>query len=670
MFKIWIGIAVLGTAVAAMADEVRIKDLVSRMTLEEKVGLLSGQDDGFETLAIPRLGIPQIKMADGPLGVRWDRATAFPAGLSMGASFDRDLVRQVAGAIALEARAKGRNMMLGPCVGITRIPVGGRNFEGMGEDPFLTAELAVSYVQGQQDHSVIGSVKHFGLNDQEYERNTINSVADERTMHEIHFPAFESAVAAGVGSVMASYNRINGHYASENDYLLNQVLKGEFNFRGFVVSDWGATHDTVRAALGGLDLEMPFAEFFGANLLTAVTGRLVPETTINDKVSRILRSMFDVSLFDTKPPTDPKVVNSPHHQSLALQLAREGQVLLKNEGRLLPLALNKISKIAVLGPNASEARIGGGGSSSVTPYYVISILDGLRDRLPSRIQILTSDDPATALTLAGQADVVILAVGFSADWEGEGVDRSIFGLPPEQEELIDQVLKVNPKTIISLTSGNPVEMNHWVDRVPALLFTSYAGQEGGHAVADVLTGAFNPSGHLPFTMLKNWSDLPGFSGYPEDHGQTIYSEGLYIGYRHFDKVGLAPHFPFGFGLSYTTFDYSDLVVTIGNDAAVAPGVDLEVTITNHGKREGAEVAQLYVEDLQPQIDRAVQELKGFVRVNLKAGQGQRVKFHLADRSFAYYDVTAHGWKVDPGTYALKVGSSSRDIRVRGDVTLN
>ncbi|MGZ3722642.1 MAG: glycoside hydrolase family 3 C-terminal domain-containing protein [Bdellovibrionales bacterium] len=810
---------VLGFALPLMASADRVSDLVSKMTLEEKIALIGG--DLFATKANARLGIPALKMTDGPLGARWQYSTAFPSGISMGASFNRDLVYKAVAAMGVETRAHGRDMLLGPCVGISRVPFGGRNFEGMGEDPFLTAELVASYVHALNDQKVVGSVKHFGLNDQEYNRMTINSVADERTMHEIHFVPFERAVAEGVGSVMASYNRLNGLYASENPQLLTNILKQQWGFTGFVISDWGATHSVVPAALAGLDLEMPYGDNFGPQLLKAVQTEDVPLSLIDDKVTRLLGQMFRIGLFDGADQIRPPVsaINSPANQATALQMARESHVLLKNIKSALPLDLKQIKKIAVIGPNA-DVYVNGGGSSAVEPFRKISTLNGLRSHVPANVSVefsagshaagamitpshlaptsgtaegllgeyfdnpdlagkpvftridqtvnfywddtqspdsritkthdysirwtgvlrpkvsgeytlqTYSDDgvrlfvdgkvqinnwsnhgitvdskkmvlqkgkaykirleyfqgggagmvrfawtpPAAtllkdAIALAAKSEVAIVHVGFNADTESEAQDREGFDLPKEQVELINAVAKVNSRTIVVINSGNPVAMGAWADKVSAIIYAWFPGQEGGNALADILTGVYNPSGRLPVTMLKRWEDSPAFGTYPEKNGDVVYQEGVYIGYRHFDKANIAPEYPFGYGLSYTSFLYSDLVIKTVSNVASSPDIQVTATVTNKGQRAGAEVVQLYVQDLEPKIDRPPQELKGFEKVFLQPGESRQVTFRLNQRSFAYYDVAIHGWNAQPGRFSLRLASSSRDVRLNGEVVL-
>lgn len=790
----------------------RVHDLLTRMTLDEKIDLLGG--DEFQTKPNVRLGIPALKMTDGP-------STVFPSGISMGASFDRDLIYKAATAMSVEARAEGSDMLLGPYVGLSRIPFAGRNFESMGEDPYLASELVASYVHAQNDQKILGCVKHFALNDQEYRRTDINSIADERTLHELHLVPYERAVKEGVGSVMASYNKINGLWASENPTLLASILKRQWRFPGFVVSDWGATHSTVPAALAGLDLEMPSGKFFNSKLIQAVKDGEVPERLIDDKVSRILGQMFRIGLFDgaDRLRPDPSVVNGPDHKALALQLARESIVLLKNDSSVLPMDLSRTHKIAVIGPNANR-YVAGGGSSQVDPDSYVSVLEGLRNRVGARAEIgfaegvlasgtaidsayltpshgsgqglygeyfdnpdlsgqpvtggvdsavdfywdptetpdprlkgvnfsirwtgelrapvtgrysfyTVSDDGvrlwidnkelidnwtdhdtttdtasvrlvaghtykirleyyqreggariklawvppgaklmAAAIKLAARSDAAVIVAGFNQNSEGEGADRYTFDLPAAQVRLIKAVAKVNPRTVVVITTGNPLAMKSWIKKVPAVLYAWYPGEQGGAALADLLLGIESPSGRLPVTMPVRWKDSPAYGSYPEKNGTVPYQEGIYLGYRYFDKSGVTPLFPFGFGLSYTSFAYSDLKIAAIDSDARNPVIDVSFTLTNTGSRAGREVPQVYVEPRAPKVDRPLRELKGFEKILLQPGESRTVHVRLTQRSFAYYDVNVHDFRTDAGQYTIRVGTSSRDFRLSGEVELN
>jgi beta-glucosidase len=669
--------------------ENEITKLIAKLTLAEKVSLLGGT--GFDTQPIARLGIPAIQMTDGPLGVRQGQMTAFPSGISMGASFDPALVRSVAKAIAEEARFAGKNMLLGPCVNISRHPFGGRNFESFGEDPFLTATLAAQYVEGIQSQDVLASVKHFALNDQEYERTTVDVDADPRAMFEIYFPPFKAAIDAGTWTVMSSYNKVKGDWSSENDVLLNQILKGLWGFKGFVVSDWDSTHSVAKAANAGLDLEMPTGEHFNSQLVAAVERGEVKLSVIDDKVRRILRAMYGIGLMGAGvhersarlgTPLGPR---SPEHRAVALKLAQASIVLLKNEAHVLPLSTtgaNQIKSLAVIGPNAQLARTGGGGSSHVDPFFAISPLQGLTERLPKQIaihyamgqevegQVTQQAAINEAVRAAQNSDVAIIFSGLSDDEEGEGNDRKTMDLPAGQKELIEAVVAVNPKTVVVLTSGNPLSMTDWLGKVPGVLQMWYAGSEGGYAIADILMGRVNPSAKLPVTFLKRWEDSAAFGNYPGVGGQVHYAESIFVGYRHFDKESLEPNFEFGFGLSYTEFKYSHLDVELLPKAARPARVRVQFDVQNTGARAGAEIAQVYVGENQPSVPRPPRELKGFKKVNLLAGETKHVVIDLDDSSFAFFDVAKMAFRVNAGLFAVDVGSSSRALGLHTEVQIH
>ena len=686
----------------------RVSDLLSRMTVREKAEMLAGSG-WMESQPNARLGIPAIKMADGPLGVRNWRgssavtnaagtvpvtATAFPAGIAMASSWDTGLVAHAARAIAQESKALGRDMILGPTVNINRVPLWGRNFEGYGEDPFLASRMAVAYIRAVQAERVIPSVKHFAANNEEYERHRIDVKIDERTLNEIYFPAFKAAVQeAGVWVVMSAYNKLNGLYCAENPYLLTDTLRKRWGFRGFVISDWGSTYSTAPTVNAGMDLEMPGGEPMrrwmdrpetrrdgnGGGWLTAdkITAALaegrVTQATVDEAVRRILRVMFTAGLFDrASAPTGE--VDTPEQRKLARDAANESLVLLKNTG-VLPLNAEKTPKIAVIGPNAAVTRTGGGGSSLVRPKYSVSPLDGIREAAGPRAEIAYAlgvamegeDAPkssrelrAEAVALARRSDVAIIIVGYAPKLEGEGFDRKSMDLPAGQDDLIDAIAAANRNSIVVVAAGAPITMTHWIDRVAAVLYAWYAGQEAGHAIGDVLFGAVNPSGKLPVTFPKSLADSPAWGHYPGENLQVEYSEGIYVGYRGFDKHNVEPLFPFGYGLSYSTFAYSNLKVSPQR---------VTIRLRNTGARAGAEVLQLYLQPPPSPVDRPLKELKGFARVMLQPGESQSVSFALDKSAMSYYDANAHGWVAAPGRYTVLIGASSRDIRARGQFDL-
>jgi len=654
--------------------ELRVEELLRKMTLEERIDLLGGRRE-FYTLAIDRLGIPALKMADGPMGVRnYGPSTAFPAGIALAATWDTAMAHRIGAAMGQDARARGVHILLAPAVNIYRVPVNGRNFEYYGEDPFLAGQTAASFIQGVQSQSVIATVKHFALNNQEVQRGTISVEVDERTMHEIYLPAFKAAVQQGnVWAVMASYNRINGTYATANELLESQILKKDWGFRGILMSDWGAAHDGIADALAGLDLEMPSASFMNRqNLLPAVSSGQVPLSVIDDKVRRILRAAISMGLFDRPPQTAPLPLYSGESSQAALDGAREAVVLLKNGNHTLPLDRAAIHSIAVFGPNAHPAVDVAGGSARVVPFHDVSVRDALTatgvrvDYVPFSPRgdpavVAPSQSAAETLSaesvLAAKDDVAVVCVGFSPKTESEGLDRT-FALPPGQNELIAAIARANPRTIVVVNSGGAVDMTAWVDQAAAILQAWFTGQESGQAVADILFGAANPSGKLPASFERRWGDSPADANYPGSDGKVFYKEGIFVGYRHFDRSDVKPLFPFGYGLSYTTFAYAGLHLD-----QQGTNVRVKFSIKNTGPRAGAEVAEVYVQPLHPKVERPLKELKGFVRVPLPPGAAKDVQVDLDRSAFSYYDVATHAWKVDPGEYRILVGSSSTDIRL-------
>jgi beta-glucosidase len=681
----------------------------------------------MESMPIERLGIPAIKMADGPLGVRaWYGSsavtnaastpkvltTSFPSGVAMAATWDVDLVRSEGQAIAQEVKALGRDMILGPTVNINRVPLWGRNFEGYGEDPYLSGQLGVAYIKGVQGEGVIPSVKHFAANNEEFERHRIDEHIDERTLHEIYLPAFKAAVQeAGVWNVMSAYQKVNGAYCAENNYLLTDVLKKEFGFKGFVVSDWGSTYSTAPTVNAGMDLEMPGGPpakamlssprtilsgnsgtwLEGDKVLAEVKAGHISEAALDDNVSRILRVIFLSGIFD-HPHTGGGEVDTPEQRAVALKGATEAIVLLKNMGGLLPLDPAKVKSIAVIGPNAAVARTGGGGSSLVRPKYSIAPLDGIKERAGDGIKVtyalgasMEGEDPAQdtpeararalkeATDAAAAADIALVVVGRYSKLESEGFDVATMDLPAGQDELIAAVEKANPRTIVVLNTGDPVTMTKWIDKTPALLDMWYGGQEGGHALAAILFGDANPSGKLPVSLPKKFEDSPAYGHYPGENLKVDYAEGLYVGYRYYDTKKVEPQFPFGFGLSYTTFEYSDLkAINRIEYSGKSPirDVVVSVKVRNTGTRAGAEVVEVYVHDDHSRIDRPVRELKAFDRVELKPGETRTVQFSLQNPAFSYWSPEKNDWVMDPGTFEVQVGSSSRDIRLKKPVALN
>jgi beta-glucosidase len=810
---------------------VYIENLIAHLTLEEKVSLLAGADL-WHTVPVERLGIPVLKVTDGPNGARGAEGSmgpasvCFPAGIALGATWNPALVERIGQALGDETKAKGAHILLAPTVNIHRSPLSGRNFEFYAEDPYLSGRMAIAYIQGLQSRGVGACIKHFVCNDSEFERQSINSVVGERALREIYLVPFQMAIReAKPWAVMSAYNKINGVYASENDYLLRDILKGEWGFDGLVISDWFGTY-SPRVAGSGLDLEMPGpTRWMGEKALAAVRSGQVPEAVVDDKVSRLLRTLERAGRFETPALEPEQAVDLPAHRQVVREAAREAMVLLKNEPALLPLAADKVKSIAVIGANARWAQIIGGGSAAVTPHYVVSPLDGLRERAGASVKVgyalgcpihqmlplldpgwlaaengapgfdvelfdnstlagapaatlfvdrmaiewtdrllarvnrqkfslrlsarftapeaghytfglegsgqhrlfidstlvvdgwsdrpaimppwvapektggfdlrggqtvvlrieyaseatgpwrrlrlgclppLPADPVAEAVALAAGAEVALVFAGLTNEWESEGYDRPDMDLPGAQVELIEKVAAANPNTIVVLNTGSPITMP-WLDKVPAVLQAWFAGQEAGHALADIVFGDESPSGKLPQTYPQRLADNPAFINYPGEKGEVVYGEGVFVGYRYYDKKDIAPLFPFGHGLSYTTFAYTHLKL----NATYAPGEPIQVSleVENTGKRAGKEVVQLYIRDVQASVLRPEQELKAFAKVALAPGQTQTVSFTLDETALAFYDPSLKRWVAEPGRFEVRVGSSSRDLRLTAQFEL-
>ena len=814
--------------------EAQANALVAKLTLEQKIELLGGEDNMF-THAMPVIGLPRFKMSDGPVGIKtWGPSTAFAGGAALAASWDPALALRVGEGLGRDARARGVHFLLGPGVNIARSTKAGRNFEYFSEDPYLASAIVVPYIQGVQSQGVIATVKHYALNNEEYDRHNVSVDIDERTMREIYLPAFEAAVTKGhVDAVMNSYNLINGVHATQSEFLNLKVLKGEWGFRGILMSDWNATYDAVAAANNGLDIEMPSPRFMNANtLLAAVKAGAVKETTIDDKVLRLIRAELRYG-FLNRPQFDPTDASySVADRAVALDGALESLTLLKNEGSLLPLDPSKIKTIAVIGPNAYPAVTSGGGAAETQAFEPVSIVTGIANLLGAKVSVLYSrglpemkdffnntrwegdvkvatypskdwsgkpeivflsntadwndrsrqpDSNASrsvrytarykaaktgkyvvlafsqnwgggdykvmvdgkqvvaclkadgqvpqsatidlnagqtanvvaeylpnnsdgvrfglgigfesdliteeAKTMAAAADAVVVAVGFTAESEREGVDRS-FSLPWGQDALIETISAINLHTIVTLNAGGGVDTRPWLSKVPVLLHTYYPGQEGGTAVAEILVGEHNPEGKLPVSFDHSWEENPSATYYdpikgadtslhvtedgkpPVDYviGHVKYDDGLMVGYRYWTTTGKHPLFPFGFGLSYTTFSFANLKVPVS--AASGSTVAVSFDVTNTGNVAGAEVAQLYVSDPSTKVSRPERELKGFEKVRLAPGETKHVTLNLDARSFSYWDTSAHKWTIEPGKFVIRVGDSSVNTPLSADLMLN
>ena len=658
-------------ALGARADDydARARALVAQMTLDEKIAELHGTRNSTNfrvVVGIPHLGIPDLLICNGPAGVgpagpgHNGPATALPAPISLSATWDTNAAYLYGKIAGTETALLGNELLESPDINIARTPHSGRTFESFGEDPCLNGRISVHEILGIQSCGIMANVKHYAANNQEANRQKVNEIIDERTLREIYLPAFEASVKEGhVASVMSAYNKVNGEFCCENDYLQNQVLKREWGFDGFILSDYGAVHSTVPSATNGLDLEMPSGIYFSAALEKAVKSGEIPESLLDEKLIRRFSTTMRFGLWNNTPARGPI---PPEHAGLAPKLGAEGVVLLKNQGRLLPLSTNGLHSIALIGPFAAQAMTGGGGSSKVTPFLTVTPVEGIQQLVGKDVTVNENDggDLSAAVTAAKAADLVILMLG---DRQTEGKDHSL-QLTNGQDELATAVLAANPHTVVVLKTGGPVLMP-WVEQAPAIVEAWYPGEEDGAVVADVLFGRVNPSGKLPITFPKVGTDLPEQTPeqYPGVDGTVHYSEGLLVGYRWYDAKNIEPLFPFGHGLSYTTFDYKNLKVT---SPAADHQVTVNFTIANTGNREGAEVAQVYLGlPSTPNAPQPPRALKGFRRVELDAGKSAPVTVELDARALSYWDVGAHAWQIAPGTYTVAVGSSSRDTRLTG-----
>ena len=806
------GIGILNAQVVITSEaEQRAKEIVAKMTLKEKLRYISGYTGGFSICPVPRLGLPEVFMADGPQGIRNNtKSTMYPSGILSAATWNRDLNYRLGRGLGQDAKARGVGILLGPGVNIYRSPLCGRNFEYFGEDPYLSGEVAKQYILGVQSEGVIATIKHFAANNQEWDRHHVSSEVDERTLQEVYFAPFRKAVKeAHVGAVTNSYNLLNGVHASENRWLNIDILRDTWGFKGILMSDWVSVYSTVGAANHGLDLEMPTGEYLNEELLMpAIEQGLITEATIDLKVQHILQTLIAFGFLDKEPKDTSIALDNPHSRQTALDIAREGIVLLKNEGNMLPLK----GRTVVMGSNA-EVLVTGGGSGFVSPFSTVSIAEGLEqlqkrntirlkddllfddlkdaiyadegkrqkgfkaeyfknvelkgtpdatcmenqiahdwgtgvplegfpadgfsvrwtatyvpvtnglvrmtmcgrggyrayindqlictDHLPEREQVIEVEagkkyrlrveyhnyggDARIGLkagilnesllkqTLA-KAKNVVLCVGFNngdedGGIEGEGADRS-FALPKPRLELIRKVTSLHDNVVVVVNAGGGIDFSDWGDKVKAIVMAWYSGQEGGRAVAEILTGVISPSGKLPISIEHRWEDNPVSKSYYEnmkfaEYKRTQYSEGIFMGYRGYDKSGIKPLYPFGYGLSYTTFAYGNLMVEKNGVNRVKVTFD----ISNTGKMDAAEVAQVYVHDVKSSVPRPYKELKGYEKVFLKKGETKRVTIELEDDAFSYYDMDKQRFVVEKGDFEILVGTSSECLPLKGSITL-
>ena len=699
--------------------EARVEDALSRMTLQEKVKILHAQSK-FSSAGVPRLGIPELWTSDGPHGIRpevlwdeWNQAgwtndscTAFPALTCLAASWSEEMSALYGKSIGEEARYREKNVLLGPGVNIYRTPLCGRNFEYMGEDPYLASKMCVPYIKEVQKNGVAVCVKHFALNNQEAHRHSYNAVVDDRTLYEIYLPAFKAAVQeGGAWSIMGAYNLFEGYHLCHNDRILNKILKQEWGFDGAVISDWGGVHNTEEAIANGLDLEFgtgtngldsKYGQSYDAyNLALPYEERLkdgrASMEVLNDKVRRVLRLNFRTALNSNKPSGS---LCSPEHYAAARKIAGEGIVLLKNEDNILPLDLEKTKKILVVGENAIKKMTVGGGSSSLKAQYECTPIVGLREAVGDKAEIVYQrgyvgdllrtynnvdtgidlTDPrseeqliADAVAEAADADVVLFFGGLnkSKGQDAEGRDRLSMALPYAQDKVIEALAEVNDNVVVLIVSGNAVEMP-WVDKVDGIVETWFLGTQTGHAIADVLLGKVNPSGKLPFTFPVKLEDngAHALNAYHKDSLTVEYKEGLFVGYRWAEKHQIKPLFAFGHGLSYTTFEYGEAKCRKSGS-----GFKVSVDVTNTGSREGKEIVQLYISDEESSLERPVKELKGFKKVALAPGETKKVTFEISEDMLKFYDPAQKGWVLEKGKFTAHIGAASDDIRTSVDFLL-
>jgi len=685
--------------------EAKINSIIKKLTLEEKISLLHANGI-FSAGGIKRLGIPQIMTDDGPLGVRedvlegWgsanltiDSATFFPNGSALAATWNPDLAYRYGHDMGEEARARGKNVMLAPAFNICRTPLCGRTYEYYSEDPFLNSRLAVQSVKGIQSQHVAACVKHYAVNNQEIERGRINVNIDERALREIYLPAFKASITEGnAWTIMSAYNKLRGVYCSENSYLLNKILRDEWNFKGIVISDWGGTHSTVKAANNGLDLEMgsnpPYnTYYFAKKLLDSIKAGKVSVKVIDEKVHRILWVLYHTDMSANLPKGS---INTPAHSKTAYDIAAESIVLLKNDKHLLPLNTSAIKSIAVIGDNATHTFHSGGFGAGVKARYEVTALAGLQNRLGKTIGIKFAQGYsgayrfgsniafkpdsaliAQAVATAKSTDMAILFVGGNRDYESESQDRKDLSLPFAEQALIDAVTAANANTIVVVVGGAPYDIGKIKENNHTIVWSWYNGSENGNALADVLTGEINPSGKLPFTFPASLKDSPAhaLNAYPGENLKIDYKEGILVGYRWFDTKKISPLYCFGYGLSYTGFKYSGLYT---NKKSYKPTDYITATlkVKNTGKYAGKETVQLYISKAGSVVERADKELKAFKKVNVAVGETATVILNIPVKDLAYYNVKTSKWAVEPGKYKLLAGTSSRDIEQSATITID
>ena len=657
-----------GAAQALGPDEIerRAADLVARMTLDEKIAMMAGSLTRFSVVDLrepfrtnntpgcPRLGVPGIRFVDGSMGIRFTGATCFPVAMARGAAWDPELERRVGDVIGYEGRAGGANFFGGVCINLLRHPSWGRSQETFGEDPYHLGRMGAAVVSGVQEH-MMACAKHFAGNSIELMRLWVDVRIVERTLREIYLPHFKACVDAGVASVMNAYNTLNGEPCAQNNYLLRDILKTEWGFPGFVLSDFGSIKSTVPSARAGCDVEMDRRIHYDWKLKAAVKSGLVPESAIDEAVARQVRQHLRFSHLEGAPGYDREKLGCPEHVAVARECAQKSLVLLKNERGALPLDRAKIKTIAVIGEQADKANLGGTWSTILTPAYVVSPLDGIRRAAGPAVKVIYADgrDLEEAGRSAARADAAVVVAGLTKKDENEGIDRLHLGLHEPDVDLVRKVAAANPRCIVVINAGGAVTMEEWKDQVSAILMAWYSGMEGGAAIADILFGDVNPSGKLPIVFPKSPDQLVPFNNRAR---QVEY--GYYHGYRWFDKKGLTPAFPFGFGLSYTRYEYGNLRLS-ENITGRSGRIRALVDVTNSGGRAGEEIVQLYIGSNGSRVDRPVKDLKAFARVALAPGETKTVAFELDPGDLAFYDVERAAWEIEELEYTVHVGPSSR-----------
>jgi beta-glucosidase len=654
--------------------------ILAKLSIEEKIQLINGYKSFF-IKGFEKYNMPQLYMSDATQGVhirknlssKLTKSTAFPCPLALSSTWDPELARKYATSVGEECRAGDIAILLGPGMNIYRISQCGRNFEYFGEDPYLAARMIENYVVGMQSTGTITTLKHFVCNNTDFHRRNTNTIIDERTLHEIYLPAFKAGIDAGAMAVMTSYNQINGEWCGQSNYVISKILRKDLGYKWLVMTDWWSVWDAEKIIRSGQDLEMPGDKYIQSDALNLLKAGEVQQSDIDRMAKAIIRTCVAMGLYDRKVEDTRYLSKFPEHEQVALQTAREAIVLLRNKNNLLPIKKDGVKKILLTGEYV-ENLAHGGGSAAVEGYDIVTMLSAFKNEFGDKLEYVK--DPSDEQLKS--ADIVLLSVG---TFDSEGYDHP-FALPENKEKMIEHISSQNPKTVIIVNSGSGIQMTDW--KVPAIIYSWYPGQNGNIALAEILSGKTNPSGKLPITIEKKFEDSPGYPYIPE--GDTLYTgwggdqiikdkiynirykEGVFVGYRWYDSKKIEPLFHFGYGLSYTSFEYGKVTVS-DKDLNKDGHFTVNLTVTNTGKVAGAEIVQVYVQEVKPSVPRPVKELKGFKRIFLNAGESKQVSLTLTKQDLAFWDVKTNGWLAEPGDYNILVGSSSVDIRQTGKVTL-